>query len=98
MFNFKWLKISMKKTRFSETQIVSILKKQEAGMKTSDLCRENGISEATFYNWKGKYGGMTSRELKRLKELESENSKLKKMYAELSLENFALKDLISKKL
>jgi len=98
MFNFKWLKISMKKTRFSETQIVSILKKQEAGMKTSDLCRENGISEATFYNWKGKYGGMTSRELKRLKELESENLKLKKMYAELSLENFALKDLISKKL
>ena len=97
MFNFKWLKISMKKTRFSETQIVSILKKQEAGMKTSDLCRENGISEATFYNWKGKYGGMTSRELKRLKELESENLKLKKMYAELSLENFALKDLISKK-
>jgi putative transposase len=88
----------MKKTRFSETQIVSILKKQEAGMKTSDLCRENGISEATFYNWKGKYGGMTSRELKRLKELESENLKLKKMYAELSLENFALKDLISKKL
>jgi putative transposase len=77
---------------------VSILKKQEAGMKTSDLCRENGISEATFYNWKGKYGGMTSRELKRLKELESENLKLKKMYAELSLENFALKDLISKKL
>lgn len=88
----------MKKTRFSETQIVSILKKHEAGIKTSDLCREQGISEATFYNWKAKYGGMSGRELKRLKELEAENTKLKKMYAELSLENFALKDLISKKL
>jgi putative transposase len=88
----------MKKTRFTEAQIVAILKKNEAGMKTTDLCRENGISEATFYNWKAKYGGMTVRELKRLKELESENAQLKKMFADLSLENFALKDLISKKL
>ena len=60
----------MKKTRFTETKIVAILKKQEAGMKTVDLCREYGISEATFYNWKAKYGGLEVRELKRLKELE----------------------------
>jgi len=88
----------MKKTRFTETQIVSIIKKHEAGIKTSDLCREYGISQATFYNWQAKYGGMTVRELKRMKELEVENARLKKMYADLSLENYALKDLISKKL
>jgi putative transposase len=88
----------MKKSRFTETQIVSILKKHETGIKTSDLCREYGISEATFYNWQAKYGGMTVRELKRMKELEAENARLKKMYADLSLENYALKDLISKKL
>ena len=87
----------MKKSRFSEAQIVSILKKHEAGMKTIDLCREHGISEQTFYDWKAKYGGMTVRELKRLKELESENARLKKMFADISLENYALKDLISKK-
>jgi putative transposase len=88
----------MKKSRYSETQIVSILKKQEAGVKLTELCREYGISEATFYNWKAKYGGMDVNEVKRLKDLESENAKLKKMYAELSLENYALKDLITKKL
>jgi putative transposase len=88
----------MKKTRFSETQIVSILKKQETGIKTIDICREHGISEATFYNWKAKYGGLDVSDVKRLKELEAENFKLKHMYAELSLENYALKDLISKKL
>ena len=88
----------MKKTRFTETQIVAILKKQEAGIKTSDLCREYGISDATFYNWKAKYGGLEVRELKRLRELEQEHSRLKKMYAEISMENHALKDLISKKL
>lgn len=88
----------MKKTRFSETKIVAILKKQEAGIKVADLCRENGISEATFYNWKAKYGGLEVREVKRLRELEQENFKLKKMYAEVSMENYALKDLISKKL
>lgn len=88
----------MKKTRFSETKIVSILKKQEAGISTADICREYGISQATFYNWKAKYGGMSVRELKRLKELEAENAKLKKMYAETSMENYALKDLIEKKL
>ena len=88
----------MKKTKFSETKIVSILKKQEAGIATADICREYSISQATFYNWKAKYGGLEVRELKRLKELEIENSKLKRMYAETSMENYALKDLIEKKL
>lgn len=88
----------MKKTRFTETQIVAILKKQEAGIKTSDICREHGISDATFYNWKAKYGGLQVSDVKKLKELEAENFRLKKMYAELSMENYALKDLISKKL
>lgn len=88
----------MKKSRFTETQIVSILKKQEAGIKLMDICREHGISEATFYNWKAKYGGLQVSDVKRLKELEQENAKLKKMYAELSIENYALKDLITKKL
>ena len=87
----------MKKVRFSETQIVSMLKKQEAGIKVSDICRECGISDATFYNWKAKYGGMTVSDVKRMKELEEENSRLKKMYAEKSMENYALKDLIAKK-
>lgn len=88
----------MRKSQFSETKIVSILKKQEAGIKTSDICREFGISEATFYNWKAKYGGLEVSEVKRLKELEAENARLKKMYAEISMENYALKDLIEKKL
>jgi len=77
---------------------VSILKKHEAGIKLADLCREYGISDATFYNWKAKYGGLDVREVARLKELEAENAKLKKMYADLGLENYALKDLIAKKL
>ena len=88
----------MKKTRFTETKIVSILKKQEAGIRIAEICREFGISQATFYNWKAKYGGMEVREVKRLKELEAENAKLKRMYAETSMENYALKDLIEKKL
>jgi putative transposase len=88
----------MKKTRFSETKIVSILKKQEAGISTADICREYGISQATFYNWKAKYGGLEVCEVRRLKELEAENAKLKKMFAETSMENYALKDLIEKKL
>lgn len=90
--------MTMKKTRFTETQIVSILKKQEAGAKVSDLCRENGISDATFYNWKAKYGGLSVSELKRIKELEEENSRLKKMYANLSLVHEAFKDAVAKKL
>jgi len=88
----------MKRNRFTETQIVTILKKQESGIRVADICRENGISDATFYNWKAKYGGMEIREVKRLKELEEENNRLKKMFADLSLENYALKDLIAKKL
>ncbi len=88
----------MKKTRFTESQIVSILKSADAGLKVKDLCREHGISEATYYNWKSKYGGMEASDVKRMKELEAENAKLKRMYADLALENRAMKDLIEKKL
>lgn len=88
----------MKKSRYSETQIIAILRKQEAGMKTADLCREHGISQATFYNWKSKYGGLEASDVKRLRELEAENARLKQMYAELSLEHQILKDVIEKKL
>jgi putative transposase len=87
----------MKKTRFTETQIVSTLKKQEAGVPTKDICRELGISEATFYNWKSKYGGMEASDVRRLKDLEEENARLKKMYADLAMDNQILKDLFSKK-
>ena len=88
----------MKKSRFSESQIVGILSEAEAGMKVKDLCRKHGISEPTYYNWKSKYGGMSVSELKRMKEMESELSQLKRMYADLALENRAMKDLIEKKL
>ena len=88
----------MKKSRFTETQIVSILSEADAGMKVNELCRKHGISPATYYSWKSKYGGLSASELKRIKELEAENAKLKRMYADLSLENDALKNLISKKL
>ncbi|MFN8254899.1 MAG: transposase [Bacteroidales bacterium] len=87
----------MKKIKFSESQILGILKEQEQGFKVSEICRKHGISDATFYNWKSKYAGMTVDELKRLKELEYENARLKKMYADLSLENDVLKDIVSKK-
>ena len=87
----------MKKTRHTESEILKILRQYEAGAKTADLCREHGISTATFYNWKSKYGGIQASELKRLKELEAENRKLKQMYANVSLERDALKDLIEKK-
>lgn len=87
----------MKKTRFTEAQIIGILKEQEQGIKVADLCRKNGISDATFYNWKSKYGGMRVDELKRLKELEQENSRLKKIVANQSLEMDIIKDLLSKK-
>ena len=87
----------MKKTRFTETQIVSILKQHENGLSIKDICREQGISEATFYNWKNKYGGMDASDVKRLKDLEEENSRLKRMYADLSLDNQILKDLFTKK-
>lgn len=88
----------MKKARFTETQIVLILKSADAGMNVKDLCRQHGISEATYYNWKSKYGGLEASDVKRLKELEAENLKLKRMYADLALENRAMKDLIEKKL
>lgn len=88
----------MKLNRFTESQIVSILKQQEAGSKVMDICREHGISDATFYNWKAKYGGMAPSQLKRLRELEEENARLKRMYADLSLVHHALKDAVEKKL
>ncbi len=88
----------MKNSRFTETQIVSILKEGETGAKVKEICRRHGISDATYYNWKAKYGGMQASDLKRLKETESELSKLKRMYANLAMENDALKDLIEKKL
>ena len=88
----------MKKSRFTETQIVAILKQGDAGMSIKELCRKNGISEPTYYNWKSKYGGMQASELKRTRELEAELSQLKRMYADLALENRAMKDLITKKL
>jgi putative transposase len=87
----------MKKSRFTETQIVSILKQQESGRATKELCREHGISEATFYNWKSKYGGMEASDVRRLKDLEEENARLKKMFAELSLDHSILKEVITKK-
>lgn len=87
----------MKKIKFTESQILGILKEQELGLKVADICRKHGISDATFFNWKSKYSGMAINELKRLKELEYENSRLKKMFAEISLENAALKDIVSKK-
>ncbi len=86
------------KKRFTESQIVAAIKKQETGVAVKDICREVGISEPTFYNWKAKYGGMEASDVARLKELEKENAELKKMFAEMSLENRAMKSLIEKKL
>jgi len=88
----------MKKSRFTETQIVSILKQADAGLAIKDICRQAGISSATYYQWKSKYGGMEASDLRRVKDLESENSRLKRMYADMALENAAMKDLIAKKL
>lgn len=88
----------MKKSRFTETQIVLILKEADAGMLVKDVCRKHGISEATYYHWKSKYGGMEASDLKRMKELEVELSQLKRMYADLALENRAMKELIAKQL
>lgn len=88
----------MKKSRFTESQIISILNKQEQGLKVRDICREHRISDATFYNWKARYGGLSVSELARIKELEAENARLKRMYADLSLVHHALKDAVEKKL
>jgi putative transposase len=87
----------MKRKRFTEEQIIGVLKEHELGTKTADLCRKHGISEATFYNWKSKFGGMDVSEAKRLKALEGENAKLKRLLADAMLDNAALKDLLSKK-
>jgi len=87
----------MKRSRFTEEQIVGILKEQEAGQRTADICRKHGISEGTFYKWKAKYGGLEVSDARRLKALEDENAKLKKLLAETMLDNAVLKDLNSKK-
>jgi putative transposase len=87
----------MKKQRFTEEQIIGVLREQEVGAKAADLCRKHGISEATFYNWKAKYGGMEVSEAKRLKALEDENAKLKKLLAEQMLDVAALRELLGKK-
>ena len=87
----------MKGKRFSEEQIIAVLKESEAGAKTKELCRRHGISEPTFYNWKAKYSGMTVSEMRRLKDLEAENSKLKRLLAEAELDKAALKDLLGRK-
>jgi len=90
--------LQMKRSRFSETQIVSILKEAESGLTVVDLCRKHGMSDATFYKWRAKYGGLEASDLKRLKTLEDENRRLKRMYSELSLDHQVLKDVIEKKL
>jgi putative transposase len=89
--------IPMKRSAFSEHQIVKILKEAEAGITVEELSRQHGFSKSSFYKWKAKYGGMDASSLKRLKELEEENSKLKQMYADISLEYKALKDILEKK-
>ena len=86
----------MKKSRYLEEQIIGILKEAEAGISVTELCRKYGISDATYYNWKAKYGGMTVSEAKRLKQLEDENRRLKQIVADLTLDNQALKAIISK--
>jgi putative transposase len=87
----------MKRSRFTEEQIIAILKEQEAGVPVADLCRKHGVSNASIYNWKAKYGGMDVSEARRLKALEDENARLKKLLADSMLDNAALKDLLGKK-
>jgi putative transposase len=87
----------MKKSRYTENQIIGILKEADAGIKIQDLCRAHGISVGTYYQWRSKFGGMETSDIKRLREVESELSQYKKMYAELAHENYALRDVIAKK-
>lgn len=88
----------MKKSTFTESQIVAILKQGDAGVLVKDICREHGVSSATYYKWKSKYGGMEASDLTRIKDLEAENARLKRMYADLALEHAAMKSFIAKKL
>lgn len=90
--------VYMKKSKFTEVQIVKAVKEHEAGRKAEDLCRELGITTATFYKWRQRYGGMEANEVKKMKDLQEENARLKKMFADLSLVHEALKDAVSKKL
>ena len=87
----------MRKSRFTESQIMAVLQEGQAGVPVAEILRKHGISRNTYFNWKSKYGGATINELRRLRELEAENAKLKRMYAELALENTALKDVVSRK-
>ena len=88
----------MKKSRYTETQIIRVLKEVEGGRLVKEVCREYGISDATYYNWKSKYGGMEASDIRRLKELEDEHRRLKQIYADISLEHKSLKDIVEKKL
>lgn len=86
----------MKRSRFTEEQVIWILRQAEAGMRVADLCRQHGISDATFYKWRSKFGGMNMSDAKRLRQLEEENARLRKLVAEQALDNFVLKDVLSK--
>jgi len=88
----------MRKSKFSETQIVALLKDADSGVPVPDLLRKHGVSKSTFFKWRSKYGGATISDVKRLRELEAENVKLKRMYADLALENSAIKDVLNRKL